>query len=109
MTFRSLKDRTLKLEFETAEPTAEQMAEVMQSLQMAGYIAFNPDPFKAKEKEFLSDLKSDYDDTGKTKAQRLRAVLYVNWEQDKQGYEVFDDYYNHHMEKIITHFKNKLE
>ena len=108
-TFQSLKDRTLKLIFETGEPTPEQMAGVMYSLQKAGFIAFNPDPFKEKEKEFLKDLKSDFDDTGKTKAQRLRAVLYVNWEQSSDGYEVFDDYYNHHMERMITHWKNKLQ
>ena len=109
VTFQSLKDRTLKLIFETGEPTPEQMAGVMYSLQKAGFIAFNPDPFKEKEKEFLSDLKADYDETGKTKAQRLRAVLFRNWEQESKGYEVFDDYYNYMMEKMITHYKNKLD
>ncbi len=109
VTFQSLKDRTLKLIFETGEPTPEQMAGVMYSLQKAGFIAFNPDPFKEKEKEFLKDLKSDYDDTGKSKAQRLRAVLYRCWEQKSEGYEVFDDYYNHYLEKIIIHYKNKLD
>ena len=53
VTFQSLKDRTLKLIFETGEPTPEQMAGVMYSLQKAGFIAFNPDAFKEKEKSFL--------------------------------------------------------
>ena len=108
-TFQSLKDRTLKLIFETAEPTPDQMAGVMYSLQKAGYIAFNPDPFKEKEKEMLSKMKADYEDSGKSKGQRLRAVLFRNWEQKSDGYKVFDDYYNHHMEKIIMHFKDKLD
>ena len=40
---------------------------------------------KEKEKEMLSSLKAEYDDTGKSKAQRLRAVLFRNWEQSDEG------------------------
>ena len=108
-TFQSLKDRTLKLIFETGEPTPDQMAGVMYSLQKAGYIAFNPDAFKEKEKEMLSSLKADYDDIGKSKAQRLRGVLYRCWEQKKEGYETPSDHYNHYLEKIIIYYKDKLE
>jgi len=108
-TFQSLKDRTLKLIFETGEPTPDQMAGVMYSLQKAGFIAFNPDPFKQREKEMLSSMKVDYDDVEKSKAQRLRAVLFRNWEQNNQGYDVFDDYYNANMERMIMHWKNKLD
>ena len=108
-TFQSLKDRTLKLIFETGEPTPDQMAGVMYSLQKAGYIAFNPDPFKEKEKEFVSNLRVDFDDTGKSKGQRLRAVLFRNWEQDNAGYDVFDDFYNASMERMIMHWKSKLD
>jgi len=104
-TFQSLKDRTLKLIFETGEPSPEQMQMVMYSLQKAGYIAFNPDPFSEAEKELLSNIKVDYEDTGKSKGQRLRAVLYRNWEQSNQGHDVFDDYYNANMERMITYWK----
>jgi len=109
VTFQSLKDRTLKLIFETGEPTPDQMAGVQYVLQTFGWIAFKPDELKEREKDILLDMKSDYDDVGKSKAQRLRAVLYRNWEQKKEGYEVFDDYYNHFLEKIIMHYKNKLD
>ncbi len=108
-TFQSLKDRTLKLIFETQEPTPEQMAGVQYILQTFGWIAFKPDELKEKEKDLLKGLKSDFDDTGKSKAQRLRAVLYRNWEQNKEGYETPDDHYNHYLEKIIIHYKNKLD
>jgi len=108
-TFQSLKDRTLKLIFETGEPTPDQMAGVMYSLQKAGYIAFNPDAFKEKEKSMLTSMKADYDDTGKSKAQRLRAVLFRLWEQRPEGYDVPDDHYNAYMEKIIRFYKDKLD
>jgi len=106
---RSLKDKTYKLTFETNELTPEQFGAIGASLQSFGYLAFKKDPYKQKEKEMLNAIESDYEDKGKSKAQRLRGVLYRNWEQSSGGYEVFDDYYNHHMEKIIIHFKEKLD
>lgn len=44
----------------------------------------------------------------KTSSQRLRAVMYRQWEQSGLQVE-FDDYYRAEMERIITHFKSKLE
>lgn len=49
------------------------------------------------------------DDTSKSPSQRLRNVLYVLWEQDKQGYETFTLFYNDRMERIINQIKDKLE
>jgi hypothetical protein len=105
---RSLKDKTFKVVFETNELTPDDFAGLSTSLQQFGYLAFKTDPFKQQETDMLDKLKSDYEDKGKTKAQRLRGVLYRVWEIDPKGYEVFDDFYNHHMEKIISHFKEKL-
>jgi len=106
--FRSLRDRTLKLTFETNEPTPEQLVAITHSLQKAGFVAFNPDVFQEKEKEFIASMKVDYDDTEKSKGQRLRAVFYKLWEQDNQGYDTFTLFYDGQMEKLIRHFKNKL-
>ena len=105
---RSLKDKTYKLTFETNELTPEQLSGIGSSLQQFGWVAFKQAPFGEKDKAFFDNLKVDFDDTGKSKAQRLRGVLYRYWEVDPQGYEVFDDFYNHHMEKLIIHFKGKL-
>jgi hypothetical protein len=107
--FRSLKDRTYKLIFETSELTPAQLSELGSNLQQAGYLAFNNEVFTSDKLNELSQIKCEFDDVGKSKAQRLRAVLYVMFEQDSKGYEVFDDYYNHKMEKIINHFKNQLQ
>ena len=77
--------------------------------QKFGHLIFKEDAFKEKEKEFIKDIKSDFEDKGKSKAQRLRGVLYRVWEQKSEGYKTPDDHYNHHMEKIIIHFKDKLD
>jgi len=107
--YRSLKDRTIKLTFETSELTPEQMANIHYGLNKAGFLAFAPDPFATQELEEIDRLKVEYDDTGKPPSQRLRAVLYRCWEQKNEGYETFIDYYNVKMEKLINHFKNKLD
>jgi hypothetical protein len=31
------------------------------------------------------------------------------WEKQPEGYQVFNDFYNAQMEKLIVHFKKKLD
>lgn len=107
--FRSLKDRSYKVVLETSELTPEQVVGINASLGQYGYAAFKHDPFKQKEKEILDNLEADFGDKKKSQAQRIRAVLYKCWEQNNEGYEDFNRYYDFQTEKIITHFKNKLD
>lgn len=107
--FRSLKDRSYKVTYETSELSPEQIVGINQSLGQAGYLAFKDSPFKQQEKELLSTLEADFEDKRKTPGQRLRGVLYRLWQQDSEGYEDFTRYYEFRMEKIISHFKNKLD
>jgi len=107
--WRSLKDKSYKITYESFELTPEQAAGINSNLGKAGFVAFKEEPFKEKEKEFIDTLESDFDDHQKTPSRRLRAVLYRNWEQNKEGYEDFQLYYNFKLEKIITHYKNKLD
>ena len=107
--FRSLKDKTLTLKFDTNEPTPEQLVEIALSIQKFGYVAFSLDEFKTKEIEFLSNLKSTYEDKTKTHAQRMKNVLYIAWKQNKEGYEDANEYYKFKMEQFINHIKSKLD
>jgi hypothetical protein len=107
--YQSLKDKTLKLVFETNEPTPEQIVEVAKLSQSFGFLAFKKDDFKQDEKEMLDNLESDYEDKGKSKSQRLRGVLYRNYEFKDEGYKTFSDYYASKMENLINHFKGKLD
>ncbi len=106
--YRSLKDRTLKLIFECNEPTPEQFMGIASHLQQFGYLAFKKEPFKENEKKSIEQLETSYDDETKTHSQRLRAVFYRCWEQDNEGFIDFDSYYKFRMEEIIKHFKAKL-
>jgi len=107
--FSSLKDKTLKIVFETNEPTPEQLLGVANNIQKFGFLAFKEDVFKEKEKEAINSLDTEFEDKGKSRSMRLRNVLYVNFEQNNEGYETFNDFYNSKMEKLINHFKNKLQ
>jgi len=51
----------------------------------------------------------DVDLPGKTKSQRVRAVLYRIWELEKDGHKTFESYYAFHMEKHISSLKEHLE
>lgn len=108
--YRSLKDNTLKLTFETQEPTPEQLMNVAQLNQKFGFLAFKKDDYKQDEKDFLKGLESNYeDDKKKSPSKRLRDVLFVWWKQDDKGYSDFENFYTHFMEKYIDNIKSKLE
>lgn len=106
--YRSLKDMTVKLSFETNEITPEMMSNIHYSLNKFGFLAFAPDALATQELEEIDNLKVEYSDTGKPPSQRLRAVLYLNWQQKNEGYDTFENYYLVKMEKLINHYKDKL-
>lgn len=106
--FRSLKDKSLKITFETQETTPQQMAEISKNSQTFGYLAFSGTMLTDEQLSEIDNAKTDLYDNAKTPSKRLRNVLYVAFEQDKKGFERFEDFYLHQMEKIITHYKNKL-
>ena len=62
----------------------------------------------SKVQEDVVDSEKVSAPAGKSKSQRLRAVLYRYHEQIKDD-RVFDQFYEDKMEELITHFKNKLE
>lgn len=107
--FRSLNDKSLKLTFNTNEPTPEQVLGIASSSGQFGYLAFKTEMFKKNERDAIESLETDYQDAGKTPSQRLRGVLYRCYEKSNEGFDTFSRYYDHQMEKLLTHFKSKLD
>jgi hypothetical protein len=107
--FRSLKDKTIKITLETQEPTPEQFLKLAELNQKFGYFLFKSDEFNEDEIKIAESLESDFKENKKSKSKILRNVLYLNYKQNNQGYKEFDTYYKKHLEDIIKHFKNKLE
>ena len=107
--YRSLKDKTLKVVFETQELSPLQLGQLQENLQQFGYLAFKNEPFKDEEKIAIEAIKTDYEDTGKTPGQRLRNVLYRLWEKKPEGFSTFAGFYEHKVEQLLTHFKKQIE
>lgn len=75
--YRSLKDRSVKVMFETGELSPSQAGDLQANILKAGFLAFKPDPFKEKEKELLDSLEAEYTDTSKTPSQRQRNYKFL--------------------------------
>src|SRR5688572_395616 len=105
---RTLADKTLKITFETQELNPQDLLGLMENMHQCGYLAYKKEPFKDDEKEMLQELKSDFEFKGKSSSQRLRSVLYVMFQNNNEGFDSSVKHYEHHLEKIIDHFKSKL-
>lgn len=105
---RDLSDKSKKLVFQTNEVTPKQAAELQVMVQQFCYLAIKPEPFLKEQIELINDLKTDYEDTGKTPAQRLRGALYRLWQQSSEGYNDFNLFYQYKIEGFINHIKSKL-
>ena len=105
---RTLKDKSLKLVIESQEPDNETISKLIGFNGNFVKILFSDKNIIPEQVEAIESFKVE-EDGGKSPSQRLRAVLYVNWQQNNKGYEVFEDYYRSMMERIIVHYKGKLD
>jgi hypothetical protein len=103
------KDKTLKLTFGTNELTPVQASELFTTANQFGYLLFKEESFSRDEIEMVESLKTDLEDTMKKPSQRLRGVLYRNYEMNNEGFNTFSKYYDSKMEQLILHFKSKLD
>lgn len=106
--YRPRKDNSVTLTFSTQELTSQKVMQIHELLNSFGAIHF-----KAGEKLTEDELRLvdgvDLDlNQGKSQSQRLRGVLFRLWEQAGSVGE-FKEFYRVHTEKIIEHYKLKLQ
>lgn len=101
------KDKTLKVTIGTQELNPNQASDVFQLNQNFCYIGLKVEPFTQSEEVLIGGLKSEVNQ--KTPSQRLRSIFYKLYEQDNKGYNDFGTFYAAEMEKLIEHYKNKIE
>jgi len=104
----SRKDKTIKVTFGTQELAPNDLAQVFQLNQRFCYIAIKEELFQQDELDTLDNIKTDLE-SNKTPSQRLRGILYINYQQDNEGYKDFMTYYLGKMDKLCEHFKSKLD
>lgn len=101
------KDKTLKITIGTQELSPNQASDIFILNQRFAYIGLKEEPFTQSEEILISGLKSEINQ--KTPSQRLRSIFYKLYEQDNKGYNDFGTFYAAEMERIIEHYKTKIE
>jgi hypothetical protein len=98
--------KTIKIKFETREGmVGDAIGRFSEMIGKWGWLTFSIPQIEAEDLLNLPEIKTD---AKKTPSQRLRNVLYRNWEKDNGGHEDFESYYLAMMEKLINHYKDKL-
>jgi hypothetical protein len=104
--FVTLSDGTVRIYIDTNELCDEQKLGIFKVLQKFCFIGIKEgeNDLTAEELEFLSNMEKDDTESGKkrTRSQKLRDCFYISWQHDRKGFEHFDDYYAHRMDKLIT-------
>ena len=101
--FSTRADGGASVRFVTNEISDAEFLILKKSHNQFGYLLFKENPFQP------SDIPTEVaEDASKTSSKRLRATLYVLWQQ-KGSQSDFEAYYRTQMEKIITHVKTKLD
>ena len=102
--------RALVMSFETlTEQSSHDLHELDKMFKDTCIIAIKPEetPFLDAEIKDLDSIDMDLEDNTKTPSKRLRNVLYRLYEKEDNG--EFKDFYKSQMERIINHFKGKLD
>lgn len=104
--YRPKKDKSCSLTFITdLEVSSEDIKKFHESLDQRGIIYFS-EKGELTQSEIEEIDKTEIELQGKTKAQRLRNVLIVYAKQNNLDLSSF---YSTEMEKIIEHYKGKLD
>jgi len=104
----SRKDKTIKVTFGTQELSPVDAAQIFQLNQRFCYIGIKEELFQQDDIDTIDSIKTDLE-SNKTPSQRLRGILYINYQQDSEGYKDFMTYYLGKMDKLCEHFKSKLD
>lgn len=102
----SRKDKTIKLTVGTQEATPQQAGQLFELLNQMAFILISPKGINQEQIDAVDAV--DVDLGGKTQSQRIRGVLYKLFEQDKEGFTTFDNYYKSKTDKYIEHLKAKI-
>lgn len=100
---RALSDRSISLNIHTQEMSDIEKTVLFGFQGKTGWLLFKED-----EVQDHDIPKQDTDISTKSPSQRLRGVLFVLFSQSGSTGD-FRDFYEKELEKIINHYKNKLE
>lgn len=103
---RSLKDGSVSMTLETQELSSGKAGELFSLRNKIAYCYISARQVETSEMKMVDSLEPEL--KGKTPSQRLRAVMYLNWKQDNEGYPDSESYYRSKLENIIETYKSNL-
>ena len=114
----TLADGSLRIYVGTPELSNETMVNVFSLIKKPGYVLVSTSSFNQEQIDAVEKATVNAEFSEKTPSQRLRGVFYKLWEQTQPKsmngdtgeleYVDFDLFYKRQMNKLIDHFKTKL-
>jgi hypothetical protein len=102
----SRKDRTIKIILGTQELSPSKAGELFSLLNHIASVYIASSEIDQSEIDQVDKIDPEF--KGKSQSQRLRNVLYLLYEQDKEGFKEFDSYYRYKMDQIIDTYKSNI-
>lgn len=102
------KDKSMKLIFSTQELMPSSASDLFSLQNQIVYLAIKSVLFTPDELKAVEEMNIDVADMEKSPSKRLRAVIFLRWKENNEGYTDFNLYYSMRMEKHITNEKNQL-
>lgn len=106
----TLVDGSLTVSLDTPEMSNEEAAKLLSLRKIQGLVYISPkQKIDGAIMDSIDGSDIEPDQAGKSPSQRLRAVLYVAWKQNNEGYKDPELYYRYHVERFIDQVKEKLD
>ena len=115
----TLADGSLRLFIGTPELSNETMVKIFSLIKRQGYVLISTNNINQDQIDAVEKASTNAEFSEKTPSQRMRGVLYKLWEKTQpknlngdtgqMEYVDFDLFYKRQMNKIIDHFKTKLD
>jgi hypothetical protein len=97
----TMADNTIRITFDTQELQGETFAALFKLKNQIGHLIFAPEN---TEIEIPDYDPVDFRKQGQTPSQKLRAVIFVQWQSSDKSMK-FDDYYIFRMRQIVEREK----
>jgi hypothetical protein len=114
----TLADGSLRVYVGTPELSNETMVSVFSLIKKPGFVLISANAINQDQIDAVEKATTNAEFSEKTPSQRMRGVLYKLWEKTQpktmngdgeMEYVDFDLFYKRQMNKIIDHFKTKLD
>lgn len=106
---RTRKDHTYAITVGTQELAPETGVRLFALNNSVANVYISPSPIQTDIMREIDLASADIVDMQKTPSKRMKAVLYLLWKQNPEGYDDSNLYYQNKMEVLISKLKSKLE